>query len=144
MISSRPDLAAVLAFGSAALLTALIVPLVRQLGLRWGLIDQPDPRKQHTTPMVRLGGVGIVSGFVLGLLLIWRLGGFVELPPQRDALIWTTLAGSLCYFVIGLADDLFGRWACPEFCGALFTAEDGGSAVPPSSLVTRRHAQAPP
>ena len=67
MISSRPDLAAVLAFASAAVLTALIVPLVRQLGLRWGLIDQPDPRKQHTTPMVRLGGIGIVAGFVLGL-----------------------------------------------------------------------------
>ena len=83
MISSRPDLAAVLAFASAAVLTALIVPLVRQLGLHWGLIDQPDPRKQHTTPMVRLGGIGIVAGFVLGLLLIWRLGGFVELPPQR-------------------------------------------------------------
>ena len=122
MISSRPDLAAVLAFGSAALLTALIVPLVRQLGLRWGLIDQPDPRKQHTTPMVRLGGVGIVSGFVLGLLLIWRLGGFVELPPQRDALIWTTLAGSLCYFVIGLADDLFALPPLPRLGGQVAVA----------------------
>ena len=31
MISSRPDLAAVLAFGLAALFTALIVPVVRRL-----------------------------------------------------------------------------------------------------------------
>ena len=122
MISSRPDLAAVLAFASAAVLTASIVPLVRQLGLRWGLIDQPDPRKQHTAPMVRLGGIGIVAGFVLGLLLIWRLGGFVELPPARDALIWTTLAGSLCYFVIGLADDLFSLPPLPRLGGQVAVA----------------------
>ena len=70
MISSRPDLAAVLAFGIAALCTALVVPIVRRAGLRWGLIDQPDSRKQHTTPMVRLGGVGIVGGFVIALALI--------------------------------------------------------------------------
>jgi UDP-N-acetylmuramyl pentapeptide phosphotransferase/UDP-N-acetylglucosamine-1-phosphate transferase len=113
MISSRPDLAAVLAFGLAALSTALIVPLVRRAGLRWGLTDQPDPRKQHTKPMVRLGGVGIVAGFVLALLLIWALGGFLQLP-QQDALIWTTLAGCLCFFVIGLADDLFALPPLPR------------------------------
>jgi UDP-N-acetylmuramyl pentapeptide phosphotransferase/UDP-N-acetylglucosamine-1-phosphate transferase len=114
MISSRPDLAAVLAFGMAALGTTLIVPLVRRAGLRLGLTDQPDARKQHTKPMVRLGGVGIVAGFVLALLLIWALGGFVQLPPERDALIWTTLAGSLCFFLIGLADDLFALPPLPR------------------------------
>ena len=39
----------------AAVMTTLLVPLVRGLGLRLGLTDQPDSRKQHTTPMVRLG-----------------------------------------------------------------------------------------
>jgi len=122
IISSRPDLAAVLAFAFAAVFTAVIVPLVRRFGLRLGLIDQPDARKQHTRPMVRLGGVGIVAGFVLALLLIWWLGGFVELPPQRDALIWTTLAGSLCFFVIGLADDLFALPPLPRLAGQLVVA----------------------
>ena len=122
MISSRPDLAAVLAFGLAALFTALIVPVVRRLGLRWGLTDQPDSRKQHTKPMVRLGGVGIVAGFVLALLLIWALGGFVQLPPQRDDLIWTTLAGCLCFFVIGLADDLFALPPLPRLAMQLLVA----------------------
>jgi UDP-N-acetylmuramyl pentapeptide phosphotransferase/UDP-N-acetylglucosamine-1-phosphate transferase len=127
MLSSRPDLAAVLAFAIAALFTALIVPLVRRLGLRFGLIDQPDARKQHTSPMVRLGGVGIVAGFVLALLLIWGLGGFqiserLPLPPLREALIWTTLAGSLCFFVIGLADDLFALPPLPRLAGQLAVA----------------------
>jgi len=122
MISSRPDFAAVLAFGLAALFTALIVPLVRQAGLRLGLTDQPDARKQHTEPMVRLGGVGIVAGFVLALLLIWALGGFVQLPPQRDDLIWTSLAGCLCFFVIGLADDLFALPPLPRLVMQLAVA----------------------
>jgi UDP-GlcNAc:undecaprenyl-phosphate/decaprenyl-phosphate GlcNAc-1-phosphate transferase len=121
MISSRPDLAAVLAFGLAALGTALIVPLVRRAGLRWGLTDQPDSRKQHTKPMVRLGGVGIVAGFVLALLVIWALGGFVALP-QQDAPIWTTLAGCLCFFVIGLADDLFALPPLPRLALQLAVA----------------------
>jgi UDP-GlcNAc:undecaprenyl-phosphate GlcNAc-1-phosphate transferase len=121
-ISSRPDLAAVLAFAAAALLTGLIVPVVRRIGLRWGLIDEPDARKQHTTPMVRLGGVGIVAGFALALLLIWWLGGFAGLAPEKDQLIWTTLAGSLCFFVIGLADDLFALPPLPRLAGQLLVA----------------------
>jgi UDP-GlcNAc:undecaprenyl-phosphate GlcNAc-1-phosphate transferase len=122
MISSRPDLAAVLAFGMAAVCTALLVPIVRRAGLRWGLIDQPDSRKQHTTPMVRLGGVGIVGGFVIALALIWWMGGFVELPAQRDSQIWTTLAGALCFFVIGLADDLFALPPLPRLGGQVLVA----------------------
>jgi UDP-N-acetylmuramyl pentapeptide phosphotransferase/UDP-N-acetylglucosamine-1-phosphate transferase len=122
MISSRPDLAALLAFAIAAGATALIVPLVRRLGLRWGLTDQPDARKQHTAPMVRLGGAGIVAGFVLALLVIWALGGFVALPPQRDGQIWTTIAGALCFYVIGLADDLFALPPLPRLLGQLLVA----------------------
>lgn len=65
----------------AGLFTAAIVPLVRLLGLRWGLIDQPDPRKQHNEPMVRLGGIGIVLGFCLALFITWQLGALAACPP---------------------------------------------------------------
>lgn len=106
-LAAIPILPAALTFGTATLCTALIVPVVRRLGLRWGLTDQPDPRKQHLTPMVRLGGIGIVCGFCLALLLTWLLGGFGELPASRDHLIWSTLLGSLGFFAIGLSDDLF-------------------------------------
>ena len=60
-----------------------------------------------------------VAGFVLALLLIWWLGGFVALPPLQDAQIWTTLAGALCFFVIGLADDLFALPPLPRLAGQL-------------------------
>jgi len=113
---------AVVTFGIAAVLTALIVPLVRRLGLRYGLIDTPDPRKQHAVPMVRLGGVGMVAGFSLALAITWFLGGFGSLAPAKDELIWTTLAGALCFFVIGLADDLFALPPLPRLAGQVAVA----------------------
>jgi len=103
----------------AAIITTLLVPLVRRLGLKWGLTDQPDPRKQHTTPMVRLGGIALVLGFCLSLGVTWWMGGFGMLAPARDQLIWTTLAGSLCFFVIGLADDLFALSPWPRLAGQI-------------------------
>jgi UDP-N-acetylmuramyl pentapeptide phosphotransferase/UDP-N-acetylglucosamine-1-phosphate transferase len=121
-LAYSPNAAALLTASVAALLTGLIVPLVRFLGLRWGLVDAPDPRKQHTLPMVRLGGVGIVAGFSLSLACTWAFGGFAELPPDKDQLIWTTLAGALCYFVIGLADDLFALPPLPRLLGQVLVA----------------------
>ncbi|MBM5796934.1 MAG: undecaprenyl/decaprenyl-phosphate alpha-N-acetylglucosaminyl 1-phosphate transferase [Cyanobacteria bacterium K_Offshore_0m_m2_072] len=121
-LAYHPNAAALLNFAVAALLTALVVPIVRRLGLAYGLIDTPDPRKQHTTAMVRLGGIGIVLGFSLALAITWRFGGFAELPPDKDQLIWTTLAGALCFFVIGLADDLFALPPLPRLVGQLLVA----------------------
>ena len=118
-LAYSPNAAALLTFAVAALCTALVVPLVRRLGLRWGLVDAPDPRKQHTTPMVRLGGVGIVVAFSLALGLTWLFGGFADLAPEKDQLIWTTLAGALCFFLIGLADDLFALPPLPRLGGQL-------------------------
>ncbi len=121
-LAYSPNAAALLTFLVAGLLTALVVPVVRRGGLRWGLVDAPDPRKQHTAPMVRLGGIGIVAGFSLALTLTWLAGGFAELPPDKDRLIWTTLAGCLCFFAIGLADDLFALPPLPRLVGQVAVA----------------------
>ena len=118
-LAYSPNAAALLTFVVAALCTALVVPVVRRLGLRWGLVDAPDSRKQHTSPMVRLGGVGIVIAFSAALGLTWALGGFANLPAAKDQLIWTTLAGALCFFLIGLADDLYALPPLPRLAGQL-------------------------
>ncbi len=98
----------------AAATTALIVPIVKQFCLQLGLIDPPDPRKQHNSPMVRLGGITMVLGFCLALTVIWGLGGFGLLAPEKDQLIWATLAGGLCFYLIGLLDDLFNLSPWPR------------------------------
>ncbi|MCP9824572.1 MraY family glycosyltransferase, partial [Synechococcus sp. EJ6-Ellesmere] len=78
--------------------------------------------KQHDIPMVRLERIGMVAGFSLALAFTWALGGFGNLAPDRDQLIWTTLAGALCYFVIGLADDLFALPPLPRLAGQIAVA----------------------
>ena len=121
-LASTPLPVAIGIFVIATLITMAIVPLVRQLGLRHGFTDTPDSRKQHSVPMVRLGGVAMVIGICLALGCTWLVGGFGMLTPARDQLIWTTLAGSLCFFVIGLADDLFSLSPWPRLAGQIAVA----------------------
>ena len=124
---ASPIAVASVSFLLAAAITTVLVPQVRRLGLRFGWTDQPDERKQHVTPMVRLGGVAMVLGFVLALAAIWSMGGFGLLAPARDQLIWGTLAGSLCFFLIGLADDLFALSPWPRLAGQVAVACAGWS-----------------
>ena len=106
-IANSPLAVAISSCFIAATTTALIVPSVKIFCLRLRLIDPPDSRKQHSSPMVRLGGITLLLGFSFALTVIWVLGGFDFIPPDKDQLIWSTLAGALCFFVIGFADDLF-------------------------------------
>ena len=115
--AERPILVAVVSFLLASGITMALVPQVRRLGLSIGLFDEPDGRKQHSIPMVRLGGIAMVVGFALSLSIVWGMGGFGALTPARDQLIWSTLAGSLCFFLIGLADDLFALSPWPRLAG---------------------------
>ncbi len=82
-------------------------PLIKQIGLRSGFVDRPNERKMHHRPMVRLGGVAIFAGSLTALLVVWWLGGFGLLPPNKEWEIWGVTLGGLAFFLIGLADDLF-------------------------------------
>ncbi len=118
-IASRPLAFAIATFIPAAFITALVVPCVKALGLQLGVTDQPNSRKQHINPVVRIGGVAMVIGFCLALSITWGLGGFGLLAPAKDQLIWSTLVGALCFFVIGLADDLFALSPWPRLFGQI-------------------------
>lgn len=82
-------------------------PVVRTIGLKSGRVDRPGERKIHHRPMVRLGGVSIFAGTLTALLIVWWLGGFGILPPDKEWEIWGVTLGGLAFFLIGLADDLF-------------------------------------
>ncbi|BAP18567.1 glycosyl transferase family protein [cyanobacterium endosymbiont of Epithemia turgida isolate EtSB Lake Yunoko] len=99
-------------FHIVAFLIAMIVvwwmtPLINHIGLKTGYVDKPNERKMHERPMVRLGGVSIFIGTITALLVVWGLGGFGWLPPNKEWEIWGVILGGVCFFLIGLADDLF-------------------------------------
>ena len=87
---------------------------MRGLGLRFGFTDRPDTRKQHKTPVVRIGGIALVLGFTLALAVAWACGAFGVLPRNQETLIWAAIGGSLAFFCIGLADDLLSLPPLPD------------------------------
>ena len=96
------------AFVVSAAVVLMSTPIVKRIGLKSGRFDPPGGRKIHQRPMVRLGGVSIFLGTVIALLTIWGIGGFGILPSEKEYEIWGVTLGGLAFFLIGLADDLFG------------------------------------
>ncbi|MFM2063194.1 MAG: hypothetical protein RLZZ507_2864 [Cyanobacteriota bacterium] len=101
-----PQIYHLIAFLVAAVVVLWTIPDVKKMGIKSGKLDKPDGRKLHQRPMVRLGGISIFAGTIISLLIIWWLGGFANLPPEKEWQIWGVTLGGLGFFLIGLADDL--------------------------------------
>lgn len=112
--TANPWSFSLLVFSLSVLITTLLAPLVRGVGLRFDLTDRPDTRKQHKTPVVRIGGIAMVLGFSLALAVTWACGAFGVLPRTQETLIWAAIWGSLAFFCIGLADDLLSLPPLPR------------------------------
>lgn len=85
-----------LPFGVSLALTPLVVYWCKKKGL----YDQPGPRKIHTRPIPRLGGISIFAAFWTGMASVFLLNGVI--PTE----LFFVFLGSLIIFAIGLFDDL--------------------------------------
>lgn len=101
-----PQIYHLIAFLVAAVVVLWTTPDVKNIGIKSGRVDYPSARKVHQRPMVRLGGVSIFAGTIISLLIVWWLGGFGHLPPEKEWQIWGVTLGGVGFFLIGLADDL--------------------------------------
>jgi UDP-GlcNAc:undecaprenyl-phosphate/decaprenyl-phosphate GlcNAc-1-phosphate transferase len=104
-MTAMPD--HLVAFLVAAFVVLWCTPLVKKIGLKSGYVDLPNPRKVHQRPMVRLGGVAIFAGNICAWLVIWISGRFSGLPVTSKYELIGVTVGGLCFFLIGLLDDLF-------------------------------------
>ena len=95
------------AFLIAVTVVLWTIPDVKTVGLKLGIVDRPNARKIHKNPVVRVGGVSIFIGAISALLIIWLLGGFSMVAPYKEGEIGAVILGSIAFFFIGLADDLF-------------------------------------
>ena len=65
---ARPPVGSLPENGIVAFLAAFgLTPFIRLIALRGGAVDHPDERKRHKTPTPKLGGVAVLSAFVLAL-----------------------------------------------------------------------------
>jgi len=85
----------IVAFGLAAGVGLIAVPVLRLLALDVGLVDSPGPTKVHARDIPYLGGVAIAGATLAGWLLEPRLG-------TRIAVV--ALAG-IGVALVGLVDD---------------------------------------
>lgn len=100
------------AFLTALFAALLMVPAVHRWAREKGSVDHPDPRKVHTEPVPRLGGIAIFLACLLALL------GFAPFNVAMRGI----LAGTLVVFVTGIADDLNGLSARQKFVGQIASA----------------------
>ena len=112
-IEAIPGLLA--AFVVATALSLLLVPWAIRLAGPLGLVDRPDaPRRIHTRPVARSGGIAVVASFLAVSIGAIALGGLPGVPdPILGGGLLTLLAGSFVAVLIGAADDrwdLRARW----------------------------------
>ena len=91
-----------LSFFAAIVISAAIIPLMIRWAPRLGMVDIPDPRKVHTSPIPRVGGIGIVIGAIIPVFL-W---------VPLDASLHAYLFGSLVLLAFGVAGavGIFFGW----------------------------------
>ncbi len=106
--------------------TTLLLPFVTRLCFSRGWLDHPGGRKQHRTPVPRLGGSAFFTSFAATVLLGFALAPTLAALPEVQALVPEIaralaeahrvqpqliglLAGALLIFLVGLVDDLAGE-----------------------------------
>ena len=105
----RPALAVVL----AAALTVLVVPVVRRLAFRLGVVAQPGGRHPHARPTPTAGGVALFVAFWVALLVgAW----------PWDLATCGMFLGSLLLLALCVTDDALGLPVAPRLIGHLLVA----------------------
>lgn len=67
MISNKTIL---LLLVSAMVISQIIVPILRKLAIQLGLVDKPNARKVHITPIPLVGGISVWTSALIALLVI--------------------------------------------------------------------------
>lgn len=131
-----------LAVASVLALTLLLVPVLRRLAPRIGLLDIPDARKQHASPTPLVGGLAVFGALAIAGTPILASGGGVPAAP-----VLSLLGGGLLMVVTGFVDDLRDLTPATRFAAQILAAllmifgggvvlADLGGMTPDASLLS--------
>jgi UDP-N-acetylmuramyl pentapeptide phosphotransferase/UDP-N-acetylglucosamine-1-phosphate transferase len=102
------------AFIGSFIICLVLIPVIIKLSVKHNLLDKPNERKVHKSPISRLGGFGIVAG-LLSTSAFWFFSGNISL------LIYL-LAGIFILLIIGIIDDLKELSPRIKFIGQILAA----------------------
>ncbi len=95
-------------------------PLAGRLGVRYGFLDIPGPRRRHLQPTPRLGGLalflGLMAGMVASLILVERT------DPKELTRLVGVFTGLLILLLLGICDDKRELAALPQLLGQVLAA----------------------
>ncbi|MGR3809502.1 glycosyltransferase family 4 protein [Jiulongibacter sp. NS-SX5] len=74
-------------------------PVIRNICIMRGLMENPVKRSSHESPTPTFGGVGIFAGTLMGYM-IWNFN-------DEEHLVHRVLAGLVILFFLGLKDDMY-------------------------------------
>ncbi len=98
----------------------MLVPIINAYCLRKELLDFPGPRKMHSTPIPRLGGVAFFISFTLA---VWM--GFIADPGlwyENWKGIMGLIGGGVVIFALGATDDIKGVSPIPKLFWQILAA----------------------
>lgn len=106
---------------SAFALALMLTPVLRDVALRLGWVDEPDNlRKLHKHPIPRIGGIAIVLAYLgaFCVLLIPSLQRSADVVSALPLVI-KLLPAAAVVFATGLLDDLIGLKAWQKLLGVI-------------------------
>ena len=104
----------------AVAISWLLTPRTARLAAALGAIDQPGPRKLHTRPIPRLGGLAVITAAAISWSVLVFVPGFEEMFPPDFA--FAIGAGLLPLVAISLVDDISGTGAIPRLLVQVLSA----------------------
>jgi UDP-GlcNAc:undecaprenyl-phosphate GlcNAc-1-phosphate transferase len=110
---------------AAFALATLAVPVSARIARRYGVLDDPGPRKVHGVPTPRLGGIAVFVAFAivvlagyLGVPILVRVAwvrthlaaplALLQEAYRVETKLLAVLLGATIVFAIGLLDDVLG------------------------------------
>ncbi len=109
-------------------LPQLIIPIIIRNSTRWRILDHPERRKVHSTPIPRLGGLSIAPALWFSCALCFVVDhSWPELFKIQSTLAISPLfmglfLGSIGMFIVGAVDDTVRLRARHKFLGQFIVA----------------------
>lgn len=87
--------------------TILLTPMVQSFATRRNIVDQPNERKVHKSPIPRLGGAAIYFGFLISVVVAVSLAYFLNVHLKFLPILGLLISSTII-FILGVIDDVSG------------------------------------